>query len=137
MFHQILVLSVTGEPQPEKKETIRIDYSGCQTSHTLHGWRGPTHPHSLAPDLRYMSNARWRLSGGMHTVVDDRDTIVNERERDRIFQPLKVDLSTTEQRVELTIPQCRWIRMGSEVGRGFQGMIRCRKAHSCRYSGKL
>jgi len=77
------------------------------------------------------------LQGVKHTIVDNWDTVVNEREGDGIFQPLKMHMSAGQWHMELTVPQCHWIRMGSEVGRDFQGMTQCRKVRFCRHSAKL
>lgn len=51
MLHQILVLSVTGEPQPKGKNQIKIDDLGGRGVRTLHGSQGLVHPHNLAPVL--------------------------------------------------------------------------------------
>ena len=70
-----------------------------------------------------------------HTIVDNRDAVVNERERNRIFYPLKILVSKIHQLIESAIPQCRWIMIGSGVDRGYPGTIRCRKVRFYRNPG--
>ena len=57
---------------------------------TLHDWQGPVRPRSLAPGLgKILSEVTATLEGAKPTIIHNRNTIMNERKRHCISQPLK------------------------------------------------